>query len=305
MRRGDLKDSKYVFSFNLNVQVVVLKIPQLTILEMYLNKLKVPSFESGSNVKYEKLVSNNIKHIKADILYIQHNVGDLSNKFYSNKLLETLRNKLENVNSLISVTKGYLVEWELQIQQSPNLQYNENNYQKLYNQFQREITHINNLSDMINSGSSSCSTAIDSNSSRTYTNDVYDEFIYDNNSTGDILINEELIPLFNLNDKELLLSDSIVNIRNNNIKQIKNQILQTYDIFNDISSIISVQEEGLSKVEDNVSKSKNNSVNILSELKQSNKKNNKRRYVLWLIVLSSLLSYCVYFIYTYLMPLML
>ncbi|EAN31119.2 putative integral membrane protein [Theileria parva strain Muguga] len=276
---------------------------------MYMNKLKAPSFEIGSNVKYEKLISNNIKHIKADILYIQHNVGDLSNKFYSNKLLETLRNKLENVNSLISVTKGYLMEWELQIQQSPNLQYNENNYHKLYNQFQREITHINSLSDMINSGSSESvdgSTAIDSSSSRMYTNDVYDEFIYDNNNTSnDLLLNEELIPLFNLNDKELLLSDSIVNIRNNNIKQIKNQILQTYDIFNDISSIISVQEEGLNKVEDNVAKSKNNSINILSEIKQSNKKNNKRRYVLWLIVLSSLVSYCVYFVYTYLMPLML
>lgn len=154
----------------------------------------------------------------------------MSNKFYSNKLLETLRNKLENVNSLISVTKGYLMEWELQIQQSPNLQYNENNYHKLYNQFQREITHINSLSDMINSGSSESvdgSTAIDSSSSRMYTNDVYDEFIYDNNNTSnDLLLNEELIPLFNLNDKELLLSDSIVNIRNNNIKQIKNQILQ-------------------------------------------------------------------------------
>eukprot|EP00375_Theileria_parva_P000732 XP_763402.1 hypothetical protein [Theileria parva strain Muguga] len=249
------------------------------------------------------------KNIFSHKINIHVVVGDLSNKFYSNKLLETLRNKLENVNSLISVTKGYLMEWELQIQQSPNLQYNENNYHKLYNQFQREITHINSLSDMINSGSSESvdgSTAIDSSSSRMYTNDVYDEFIYDNNNTSnDLLLNEELIPLFNLNDKELLLSDSIVNIRNNNIKQIKNQILQTYDIFNDISSIISVQEEGLNKVEDNVAKSKNNSINILSEIKQSNKKNNKRRYVLWLIVLSSLVSYCVYFVYTYLMPLML
>ncbi|UKK01288.2 syntaxin [Theileria orientalis] len=271
---------------------------------MQLGKFKPPSFEIGTNVKYEKLVSNNIKHIKADMLYIEHNVGDLSNKFASKKLLETIRSKLENVHALISVTDGYLAEWEIQIQQSPSFQMDDDSFERLSGQFKRETAKVGRLSELVKQKSIySDSISTDDGSSVDLMSSVDTHFI--NEAKLDFEYDEQLVPLFTIGEKELLLSDSIVQTRNEGIMNIKGQIEQARDIFKDLATIVTVQDQGFQEIENNLIDSKLNSMETLTEIEQykMNRKSNKKR-TMWLIGIISCLGSGIFYGYRYIYPLL-
>ncbi|EKX72868.1 conserved hypothetical protein [Theileria equi strain WA] len=272
---------------------------------MAFGKLKPPYYEVGANIKYEKLISNNIKHIKADILYIEHNVGDLSNKFASRKLLETINGKLENVHALVSVTDGYLSEWELQIQQSPTLQYNDNSFDRLSAQFKRETSKIQNLSELVKQKSVSLQTEsfyIDDASTVDTNPGQFVDTNFINDAKLDLEFEEELVPLFTIGDKKKTLPESLVAVRSEGIRNIKEQIEQAKDIFKDLATIVTIQDEGFQLLEKNSNEAQINSLEAKKEveiLANSRLKGSKRR-TLWLCGLTSCALYTVFYCCRYL-----
>ncbi|KAK1934384.1 hypothetical protein X943_003555 [Babesia divergens] len=223
---------------------------------MITNKYNPPSF-GASNLKYEKLISANLKHIRAELLYTEHNVGDLSSRFASQKLVETIQNKLDNVFALISVTEGYLDEWESEITHSPGVQYTGGAFDKLKGQFSREVARAKQVSTMVKNrpplpSSESCdeTSTVDTNQGASVV-----DYNFINDAKLEFDCDDRMIQHFDAPEyvgEDQLLTDSLIETRNQGIHNIRSQIEQARDIFKDIATIVSVQDGGLQQLETNL-----------------------------------------------------
>ncbi|CDR96024.1 hypothetical protein, conserved [Babesia bigemina] len=253
---------------------------------MYTSKFEPPSF-GPSNLKYEKLISANLKHIQAEILYTEHNVGDLSNRFASQRLLTTIQNKLDNVFSLISVTEGYLDEWRSEISRSPGLLDASSSFERLKGQFSREVARAKNLSSLVmkrphipTSESVDETSTVDSSPGAAQV-----DYHFINSAMIDA--SPELQPIQHFDFVEFdrdqeQLTDSLIEARSQGISNIRNQIEQAHGIFNDIATIVAVQDGGLQQLEVNLKEAHVNSEEALVDIESlvtSRRRTSRRRLV--------------------------
>ncbi|GIX64996.1 syntaxin 5, putative [Babesia caballi] len=243
--------------------------------KMYPGKFHPPSFGTskhthrdgaagGSNLKYEKLIAANLKHIRAEILYTEHNIGDLSNRFASQRLVTTIQNKLDNVFSLISVTEGYLSEWASEIARSPGLVDAGGAYERLRSQFSREVSRAKHLAEQAKTRTHPPQTEPFDDASTVDSalgsSQVDHHFI--NSVKADPDYEVPMIQHFDVLEpprESELLTDSLIEARTQGIKSIRTQIEQARGIFNDIATIVAVQDGGIQQLERNMKDSHENS----------------------------------------------
>ncbi|ORM41355.1 uncharacterized protein BXIN_0767 [Babesia sp. Xinjiang] len=255
---------------------------------MFTGKFTPPSF-GPSNLKYEKLIATNLKHIRAEILYTEHNIGDLSNRFASQRLVNTIQNKLDNVFSLISVTEGYLSEWESDIARSPGLSDANGTFERLKGQFNREVSRARHLAEMLkkrpqmqHSDSIEETSTIDS-----VPGSAQVDYNFINSAKSDPDCEIQAIQHFDLVEFDSgrdLLTDSLIESRTQGINHIRSQIEQARGIFNNIATIVAVQDGGLQQLERNLKDAHDNSEEVLKDVESlvtSRRRSSRRRYVIY------------------------
>eukprot|EP00371_Babesia_bovis_P000786 XP_001609433.1 hypothetical protein [Babesia bovis T2Bo] len=242
-----------------------------------------PSF-GPSNLKYEKLIATNLQHIRAEILYTEHNIGDLSNRFVSQRLLVTIQNKIDNVFALISVTEGYLSEWESDIARYPGLLDSRASLDKLKAQFNREVSRARQLADEVKSRSHMATSDTVNPTPLVYNVPGNSEVDYNfiNSAKSDPDYEVSAIQHFDLIEFEgsSSLTDSLIETRNQGISHIRSQIEQARGIFSEIATIVSVQDGGLKSIERNLKESYDNSEEALRDIESlvvARSKNSRRR----------------------------
>ncbi|GBE59893.1 syntaxin 7 [Babesia ovata] len=260
---------------------------------MYTSKFDPPSF-GPSNLKYEKLITANLKHIRAEILYTEHNVGDLSNRFASQRLVTTIQNKLDNVFSLISVTEGYLDEWRSEIARSPGLLDASSSYERLKGQFSREVARARSLSDLVKKRPHIPTSESLDEASTVDSSPGASQVDYNFINSAMIDASPELQPIQHFDlvefDREQdQLTDSLIEARSQGISNIRTQIEQARGIFNDIATIVAVQDGGLQQLEVNLKEANANSEEALMDIESlvtAKRRGSLRRFVHECIVYS-------------------
>ncbi|GFE55544.1 SNARE domain containing protein [Babesia ovis] len=257
---------------------------------MITGKFSPPSF-GPSNLKYEKLIATNLKHIRAEILYTEHNIGDLSNRFASQRLLNTIQHKLDNVFSLISVTEGYLGEWESDIARSPGLSDASGAFEKLKGQFNREVSKAKQLAEEVkNRPQLPYSDSIEETSTMASipgSSQIDYNFINSEKSDPDSEV--QAIQHFDLvefdSDRDSL-TDSLIETRNQGIHNIRTQI---------------EQDGGLQKLERNLKDSYENSEEIFKDVESlvTTRRRTSRKRRMWLCGISTVATSFVFYYYRF------
>ncbi|KAK1442289.1 hypothetical protein BgAZ_403190 [Babesia gibsoni] len=260
---------------------------------MFTKRFKPPAYNSY-DLKYEKLVAANLKHIRAELLYTEHNQGDLLNSYASKGLVATIQNKLENVFSLISVTEGYIDEWESDLNRTPGLKHVEDSFNKLKSQFQQEVARAKQVAEAVKNRPP-LPTADNNDDASTaesvYTTNVIDyNFINDAKSEldcDDRIVQHFAVPEYVEEDHKL--TDSLIDQRDKGIHNIRSQLQQARDIFVDIATLVSVQDGGLQKLETNLKDAAKNSEETVYDIESITvgRRRVARRKRTWLYGISS------------------